>query len=129
MQDEAGLLKTRGSREPAKRRKREALVPVETQVRAGRIPMIEDDPPNAVSEGWRAKIDQQSEMQVHQAEIGQGLLPVNGKQGFERLQFYQKSALHEEIGPKGNIERAVSHDHGDGDLTLHLETPLREEVR
>jgi hypothetical protein len=44
--------------------------------------MVEDNSSNAIAENWCTKIDEKAKLEVYEAEIGQGLLPVNGKQGF-----------------------------------------------
>jgi hypothetical protein len=111
------------------REKREKSVDMNAQIRASGVTMVEDNSSNAIAESWCTKIDEKAKLEVHEAQIGQGLLPVNGKQDFKRLQLDQKTLLHHQICSKGDVEDPIADDHRNRNLALYGKTPLHQHVR
>ena len=66
--------------------------------------MIIDDPFQSVFQERCAEVDEQSQWQVHQAQVGQKLFGMSWVNVFDRLQFDNQLAIDQQIQPKTLVE-------------------------
>lgn len=66
--------------------------------------MVVDDPANALLEGGRAEIHEQTKRKIHQPKVGKKLLRVHGRVRFSGFHFDQEQSLDKQVSAKGIVD-------------------------
>ena len=79
-------------------------------------------------EGGCTKIDEKTNMQVHQTHIGQKLLAMNRYQLFYRFEFHDNPAFNQQVGPESLLKHNTVVFKPDCFLTLDLKTAFLQSL-
>lgn len=91
--------------------------------------MIVDDPSHSFLQRCTAKIEQQPDGLLSQAQIGQQLLCMDSIQSLDRFYLDKQSFVYEQVDPECGIESRSLKDDVDGPLSRNGIAHLRELAR
>ena len=74
------------------------------------------------------EIDEKTQWKIEQSKIGENLLGVNRRQGFNGFQFNQNDAIDNQVGPKSLLKTEASITDRNRLLAFDLETLLFQQL-